>query len=127
MSEITLREDVALLAYSPLAFGHLSGKYLADPAARGRPTEFENFGVRYAKPGVRAAVERYAEIARRRGMSLTALALAFVYSRWFVGSTIVGDHGGATRREPRRWHRRLDEDALAEIERVHQLHGNPAP
>ena len=128
MSEITLREDVALLAYSPLAFGHLSGKYLADPAARGRLTEFENFGVRYAKPGVRVAVERYAEIARRRGMSLTALALAFVYSRWFVGSTIVGATSVAQLAENLdAWHRRLDEDTLAEIEQVHQLHANPAP
>ena len=128
MSEITLREDVALLAYSPLAFGHLSGKYLADPAAHGRLTEFENFGVRYAKPGVRAAVERYAEIARRRGMSLTALALAFVYSRWFVGSTIVGATSVAQLAENLdACQRRLDEDTLAEIEQVHQLHANPAP
>ncbi len=128
MSEITLREDVALLAYSPLAFGHLSGKYLADPAAPGRLTEFENFGVRYAKPGVRVAVERYAEIARRRGMSLTALALAFVYSRWFVGSTIVGATSVAQLAENLdAWQRRLDEDTLAEIEQVHQLHANPAP
>ena len=83
--------------------------------------------MRYAKPGVRAAVERYAEIARRRGMSLTALALAFVYSRWFVGSTIVARPRWQLAENLDAWHRRLDEDALAEIERVHQLHGNPAP
>ncbi|MBV2263825.1 MAG: aldo/keto reductase [Thauera sp.] len=128
MSEITLREEVALLAYSPLAFGHLSGKYLADPAARGRLTEFENFGVRYSKPGVRAAVERYAEIARRRGTSLAALALAFVHSRWFVGSTIVGATSLAQLAENLdAWQQRLDEETLAEIEQVHQLHANPAP
>mgnify|MGYP000852575992 FL=1 len=128
MSEITLREEVALLAYSPLAFGHLSGKYLADPAARGRITEFENFGARYARPGVRPAVGRYAEIARRRGMSPTALALAFVYSRWFVGSTIVGATSVAQLEENLdAWHHGLDEETLGEIEQVHRMHGNPTP
>jgi aryl-alcohol dehydrogenase-like predicted oxidoreductase len=61
-------------------------------------------------------------------MSLTALALAFVYSRWFVGSTIVGATSVAQLAENLdAWQRRLDEDTLAEIEQVHQLHANPAP
>jgi aryl-alcohol dehydrogenase-like predicted oxidoreductase len=128
LSEVSLREQVALLAYSPLAFGHLSGKYLADPAARGRITAFENFGVRYAKAGVQPAVERYAQIARRRGLSLTALALSYVYSRWFVGSTIIGATTMVQLQQNLdAWDVVLDDETLAEIEQVHQVHGNPAP
>jgi aryl-alcohol dehydrogenase-like predicted oxidoreductase len=128
LSEITLRERVALLAYSPLAFGHLSGKYLADPAAHGRINAFENFGMRYAKAGVAPAVARYAQIARGHGLSLAALALSYVYSRWFVGSTIIGATTMAQlQQDLDAWDVVLDDETLAEIEQVHQVHGNPAP
>ena len=128
LSEITYREKVGMLAYSPLAFGHLSGKYLADPAAPGRITLFERFGVRYTKPGVLPAVRAYVELARRRGLSPAALALAFVYSRWFVTSTIVGATTMAQLAENLdAWEVVADEELCREIEAVHLLHTNPAP
>ena len=128
MSEIALREHVGLLAYSPLAFGHLSGKYLADPAASGRLTLFQDFGVRYAKPGVQPALRAYDALARARGLSLTQLALAFVYSRWFVTSTIIGATTLAQLQQNLdAWEVGLDADTLQAIDALHLVHGSPAP
>ncbi|APR04724.1 Predicted oxidoreductase [Thauera chlorobenzoica] len=128
LSEISYREKVGMLAYSPLAFGHLSGKYLAEPAGEGRITLFESFGVRYTKPGVQPAVRTYVELARRHGLSPAALALAFVYSRWFVTSTIIGATTMAQLVENLdAWDVVADEDLCREIDAVHLLHTNPAP
>lgn len=91
LSEVTRHERVPLLAYSPLAFGHLSGKYLSGAKPEGaRLTLFPPFGQRYQKPCVENAVTAYAELAASLGMSLATLALAFVRSRWFCASTIIG-------------------------------------
>ncbi|MBC9071066.1 aldo/keto reductase [Thauera sp. CAU 1555] len=128
LAEVCHREHVGLLAYSPLAFGHLSGKYLDNPGAPGRLTAFENFGQRYAKPGVRPAVEAYAALARRRGLSLTRLALGFVYHRGCVASTIIGATSLAQLEENlAAWDARPDEELLAEIDDIHLRCGNPAP
>ena len=128
LSEIGFRENIGLLAYSPLAFGHLSGKYLADQAARGRVTLFKRFGQRYEKPNVAGAVAAYAEIAQRHGLTPTQLALGFVYQRWFVASTVIG----ATSLEQLRedldaWEARPSAEALADIEAAHLRFTNPAP
>ncbi len=88
--EMCHRENIALLPYSPLAFGHLSGKYLDNPLAEGRLSLFPGFGQRYEKPMVEPAVRAYAELAASQNLSLTQLALSFVYSRWFCASTIIG-------------------------------------
>ncbi|MCW8963469.1 MAG: aldo/keto reductase [Gammaproteobacteria bacterium] len=88
--EMCHREKVALLPYSPLAFGHLSAKYIDNPEAVGRITLFNAFGQRYEKPNVIPAVKAYADLARRHGLTPVQLALSFVYSRWFVASTIIG-------------------------------------
>ncbi|KAF0812987.1 General stress protein 69 [Andreprevotia sp. IGB-42] len=84
------REQVSLLVYSPLAFGLLSGKYLAGDDKDGRMTRFPQFGARYRKPFVEEAIAAYAALARSHGITPTELALAFVQSRWFVASTIIG-------------------------------------
>ena len=76
MHEMCHRENVSLLVYSPLAFGLLSGKYQDDPRAHGRMTLFPNFGLRYQKPAVPGAVSAYAHLARARGLSPAAMALA---------------------------------------------------
>ena len=128
LAEVCYRENVSLLPYSPLAFGTLSGKYLVDPKAAGRITEFAGFGQRYAKPNVAPAVAAYAELAHRHGLTPSQLALAFVYSRWFVASTIIGATSMA----------QLDENlaalaiqlppaVLAEIDEIHLRYTNPAP
>lgn len=91
LDETCFREDVTLLAYSPLAFGQLTAKYLDDPQAHGRLTIFPpTWSPRYLRPGVVAAVAQYTQLARENGLTPTQMALAWCYSRWFVGSTIIG-------------------------------------
>ena len=91
MAEVLFRERVSLLAYSPLAGGMLTGKYLGGAMPQNaRFTLFDNFSVRYRKPMVREAVAAYAEIAKARGITLVQLALGYVKSRFFVGATIIG-------------------------------------
>ncbi len=91
LSEISRRENVPLIPYSPLAFGHLSGKYLGRAAPTGsRLLRFPPFGQRYDKPNVASAVAAYATLASETGLSPATMALAFVRSRWFVASTIIG-------------------------------------
>ena len=91
LNETCYRENVGLLAYSPLAFGQLSAKYLDDPKAPGRLTIFPaNWSPRYLRPSVLAAVKEYAELARANGMTPAQMALAWCYTRWFVASTIIG-------------------------------------
>ncbi|MBB3225028.1 aldo/keto reductase [Pseudoduganella umbonata] len=91
LDETCFREDVTLLAYSPLAFGQLTAKYHDDPKAHGRLTIFPpTWSPRYLRPNVLAAVAQYTELARDNGLTPTQMALAWCYSRWFVGSTIIG-------------------------------------
>lgn len=91
LDETCFREQVGLLAYSPLAFGQLTGKYLNDAKAHGRLTIFPpTWSPRYLRPAVVDAARRYAALAIEHGMTPTALALAWCYSRWFVASTIIG-------------------------------------
>lgn len=127
LAEICHREKIGLLAYSPLGFGVLSGKYLA-PSGTGRISLFPGFGQRYSKPNVVEAVHAYRELARKTGMVPATLALAFVRSRWFVASTIIG----ATTMEQLRQNIdsaevALNADVLKEIEAIHARYPNPAP
>jgi aryl-alcohol dehydrogenase-like predicted oxidoreductase len=128
LAEVCHREKVGLLAYSPLAFGHLTGKYLDNPAAEGRLTRFKGFGQRYEKPGIAPAVAAYVALARAHGLTPTQLALAFVRTRWFVASTIVGASSLAQLREDLdACDITLSADVLAGIDRIHLVHSNPAP
>ena len=91
LTETCFREDVSLLAYSPLHFGQLSAKYLDDPQAHGRLTIFPaNWSPRYVRPAVLEAVKEYAALARANGITPAQMALAWCDSRWFVASTIIG-------------------------------------
>jgi aryl-alcohol dehydrogenase-like predicted oxidoreductase len=91
LSEVTRRERVPLLAYSPLAFGHLTGKYLDGAKPQGaRLTRFPSFGPRYAKVNVPEAVAAYVGLAKTLGLAPATLAVAFVHSKWFVAATIIG-------------------------------------
>ena len=127
LAETCHRERIGLLAYSPLGFGVLTGKYLT-AAGVGRITAFPGFGQRYAKPNVGAAVAAYAALAHKLHMTPATLALAFVRSRWFVMSTIIG----ATTLEQLAHDLdsvevTLSVEALQEIEAIHAQHTNPAP
>ncbi len=128
MSEILYREQLSLLAYSPLAFGHLSAKYIDDPQAPGRVTQFLGYAQRYKKPSVPTASAAYAKLARAHGLTPVQLALSFVYHRWFVSSTIIGATSMAQLQENiAAYQVRLSDEVLAEIEHIHLTMMNPAP
>jgi aryl-alcohol dehydrogenase (NADP+) len=91
LAEVLHRERMALLAYSPLAAGILSGKYTGGARPEGaRFTLFDSLGMRFRKPMVSEAVDAYAALARRCGITLVQLALGYVASRWFTGASIIG-------------------------------------
>lgn len=91
LNETCFREQVGLLAYSPLAFGQLTGKYFDNPQTKGRLTVFPaDWSPRYKRPAVLAAVAQYTALARAHGMTPAQMALAWCYSRWFVASTVIG-------------------------------------
>lgn len=128
LAEVCHREQVGLLAYSALAFGHLTGKYLENPAAPGRLTQWPSFGQRYTKPNVAPAVSTYVALARRHNMTPTQLALGFVRSRWFVSSTIIGASSLSQLQETLpATHTIMSPEIIAEIDNIHLQYTNPAP
>jgi len=91
LDEVCFREKVGLLAYSPLAFGQLTAKYLDNPKAHGRLTIFPtSWSPRYLRPAVAEAVKRYAALARAHDLTPAQMALAWCHGRWCVASTIIG-------------------------------------
>ena len=126
--EVCHRENVGLLAYSPLAFGVLSGKYLTgEPHPNARLNLFPNF-TRYNSENTRKASAKYNEIAQKYNLTLAQMALAFVRQQGFVLSTIIG----ATNLEQlaeniNSIHVTLSEEILAEIQKVQDLIPDPAP
>lgn len=126
LHEMCHREQVGLLAYSPLGFGHLTGKYLKDPNASGRITLFPQFGQRYLKPHVAEAVAAYAKLATQHGLSPAQMALSFVRSRLFVSSTIIGATTIAQLKENLSCVD-LNAEILKSIEEIHLRYTNPAP
>lgn len=91
MAEVSHREEVPLLAYSPLAFGALSGKYLDDQWPEGaRLTLFKRFARYTGSQMALEATKAYVELAREFNMSPAQMAQAFVNSRKFVASNIIG-------------------------------------
>jgi aryl-alcohol dehydrogenase-like predicted oxidoreductase len=90
LAEVAIREQCGLLAYSPLAFGVLSGKYLGGARPPGaRLTLYERFS-RYSNPQADQATADYVALARKHGLDPAQMALAWVTSRPFVTSTIIG-------------------------------------
>ena len=127
LDETCYREEVSLLAYSPLAFGQLSAKYVDDPQARGRLTIYPpTWSPRYLRPAVFAAVKEYAALARANGMSPAQMALAWCYTRWFVGSTIIGATSLAQLRENIDAEQTvLSAEVVAAIDGIHARYTNP--
>ena len=128
LAEIAHRERVGLLAYSPMAFGCLSGKYLGGARPAGaRLTLFDRFS-RYTNPQGLAATERYVTLAREHGLDPAQMALAFVNSRPFLASNIIG----ATRLDQLKTNiasidLELSKELLREIEQIHVQQPNPCP
>lgn len=128
MSEIAHYENVGLLAYSPLAFGYLTGKFRngARPA-NARVTLFSRFS-RYSNPESEWATEQYAQLAERHGLTLTQLSLAFIKQQFFVTSTIIGATNLDQLKENiQAFEIDLSAEVLQGIEDIHRQQPNPAP
>ena len=128
LAEVAIREQCGLLAYSPLAFGMLSGKYEGGARpANARISLFSRFS-RYTNPESSAACSRYVALAREHGLDPAQMALAFVSAQPFVSSTIIG----ATSLEQLESdlassELTLGDEMLAGIEAIHKAQPNPAP
>jgi aryl-alcohol dehydrogenase-like predicted oxidoreductase len=128
LAETCRFKNVGLMAYSPLGFGLLTGKYLNGIPENSRLALFAGFGQRYDKTNLNDAVKAYVEIAGKHGISPAQMALAYVRSRWFVTSTIIG----ATSLEQLEENIgslevNLDKEIVAEINAVHAKYPNPTP
>jgi len=127
-AEISHREDVGLLAYSPLGFGVLTGKYLngAQPE-NARITLWPEYG-RYMNSQAVSATEAYVQLAHDNGLDPTQMALAYVSGRPFVTSTIIGATTMAQlKTNITSINLQLDENIIAVIDDIHVQYPNPAP
>ncbi|MDO6801127.1 aldo/keto reductase [Wenyingzhuangia sp. 1_MG-2023] len=128
MAEVSMRENVGLLAYSPLGFGVLSGKYFDDNLPEGsRIKLFPNYN-RYSNKQAMFLAEQYNDLAKKYNLSLVDLSLAFIEQQPFVTSTIIG----ATKMDQLKENIAsvkvtLSEEILKEIDDIHKLQPNPAP
>lgn len=127
LSEICMREEVALLAYSPLGFGFLTGKYLNGYPENSRMKLFPNF-VRYTNENCFKVTAKYQELAHSLGLTLTELAIAFVRHQKFVTSTIIGATTIDQLEENiNAFEVRLTDEVIAAIDAIQESQPNPAP
>lgn len=128
MAEMSIREQVGLLAYSPLAFGTLTGKYLNGLRPdKARLTLFSRFS-RYTNPQAQKACARYVQLARDHGLDPAQMALAFVTRQPFVTSNIIGATNlDQLNRNLSSINLGLTEKLLEGIAEIHRSHPNPAP
>ncbi|MDX1750427.1 MAG: NADP(H)-dependent aldo-keto reductase [Methylophaga sp.] len=127
-AEISYRENVPLLAYSPLGFGVLTGKYLQNNApANARMSLWPHYA-RYSNPQAVQATQSYVDLAQQHQLDPAQMALAYVNSRPFVAATIIG----ATSMEQLKTNigseqLMLPDEVVASIEDIHKTLPNPAP
>jgi aryl-alcohol dehydrogenase-like predicted oxidoreductase len=127
LSEIGMRENVGLLAYSPLAFSFLTGKHLNGILPTSRLGLFPQF-TRYANENCLKATKLYQEIAKSNGLTLTQMALAFVNQQDFVTATIVGATSvGQLQENIAAFETELSSKVISEINTIQELFPNPAP
>jgi aryl-alcohol dehydrogenase-like predicted oxidoreductase len=128
LAEVSMREQVSCLAYSPLAQGFLTGKYLDGARPAGARTTLFARGQRYETPGAEPAIRQYLSLAREFGLDPAQMALAFVNSRPFVTANIIG----ATSMEQLATDiASIDVTITPELEEridaIHLVHTNPCP
>ncbi|MEH6627471.1 MAG: NADP(H)-dependent aldo-keto reductase [Motiliproteus sp.] len=128
LAEVMQRQQVDLMAYSPLAFGTLTGKYLNGQMPQGSRLSLFKHYVRYLTEAGEKATAKYVQLARDHGLEPNQMALAFVNSRAFVGGNIIG----ATTLEQLQSNLdsiilKLSDEVLAAIEAIHSEHPNPCP
>ncbi|MEQ1942790.1 aldo/keto reductase [Mesorhizobium sp. VNQ89] len=128
LAEVCEREDVALLAYSPLGQGYLTGKYDNGAKPEGARSTLFNRGQRYETPNAAETIAEYSKLARSFGVEPALFAAAFVLNQNFVASSIIG----ATKM----WHLetalaaadvKWTEEMQKAVDAIHQRTGNPCP
>jgi aryl-alcohol dehydrogenase-like predicted oxidoreductase len=127
LSELCYRENVSLMAYSPLGFGVLSGKYIDGLPENSRMKTFPHF-TRYTNENCKKAIVLYNNLAKKNGLTLAQMALAFVNQQQIVTSTIIG----ATSLEQLKANISafdivLNDEILSEINTIQEQIPNPAP
>ena len=128
LSEVSMRENMGLLAYSPLGGGTLSGKHLNGIAENTRISLYPEYFGRYTNTQSVKATQAYAELASNIGLTLTELALAFINQQPFITSNIIG----ATKMDQLKQcidsvNVQLSSEILEEIEKIHTIYPYPAP
>ena len=128
MSEFYFQDGIGLLAYSPLAQGYLSGKYIDGALPENSRKKLFSRLDRYEKPQAEPAIKRYQEIANAHGLSLVDMALAFVNQQPFLTSNIIGATSMAQlKQDIDSVEVQLSEECLAAIEQAHLVSPNPCP
>jgi aryl-alcohol dehydrogenase-like predicted oxidoreductase len=129
LAEISIRDDIGLLAYSPLASGYLTGKYRNNQLPKNSRIERDgNFWTRYEKPNTKKAVDAYYEISKKHNLDLTQMSLKFCEIQPFMTSVIIG----ATTMEQLKTdiesvNINLTDDAIKEINEIQTIYPNPCP
>lgn len=128
LAEISIREKAGLLAYSPLGFGVLSGKYMNGAMPEGSRLSLYPDYSRYSSENGFKAAELYVNLARDHGLDPAQMALAYINSRDFVSANIIG----ATKMQQLRDNIgsadiTLSDEVIQGIEQIHQLYPNPSP
>ncbi|HYP57991.1 MAG TPA: aldo/keto reductase [Beijerinckia sp.] len=128
LAEIAAREDVGLLAYSPLAQGYLTGKYQGGARPPGARTTLFERGQRYEKPNAAETIDQYLALAKEFGLDPAQMALAFVTSRPFVTSNIIGATTlDQLKADIASINVTIPPDLEKRIDAIHQIHSNPCP
>ena len=129
LSEVSIREEIGCLSYSPLASGYLTGKYRNNNFPKGSRMERDfDFWTRYRKPNTEKAVELYYEISEKYGLDMSQMSLKFCEIQDFMTSVIIG----ATTMEQLKTNIesvniKLTNDVIKEINEVQTIYPNPCP
>ena len=129
LAEVSIREQIGCLSYSPLASGYLSGKYRNGELPKGSRMERDyDFWTRYRKPNTEKAVEEYFKISKKYGLDMSQMSIKFCEEQEFMTSVIIG----ATTMDQLKTNIesvkvKLDQEVINEINNVQKIFPNPCP
>ncbi len=129
LAEVSIREQIGCLSYSPLASGYLSGKYRNGEFPKGSRMERDyDFWSRYRKPNTEKAVEKYFKISEKYGLDMSQMSIKFCEEQEFMTSVIIG----ATTMDQLKTNIesvkvKLDQEVINEINNVQKIFPNPCP
>ncbi len=129
LAEVSIREQIGCLAYSPLASGYLSGKYRNGELPKGSRMERDyDFWTRYRKPNTEKAVEEYFKISKKYGLDMSQMSIKFCEEQEFMTSVIIG----ATTMDQLKTNIesvkvKLDQEVINAINNVQKIFPNPCP